>query len=108
VDQRRRGVEEEEARLARRRGVEEEEAREVAGRLVGGALVVEWAEVAGRLGVGPGRLGGGSYHASGGGRQIHSTAEKVGTRFCLHFVLFSSRDIDFLFHNCYFNTICTN
>jgi hypothetical protein len=30
--------------------------------------------------------------AAGGGRQIHTIAEKVGTNFCLHFVLFSSRD----------------
>jgi hypothetical protein len=87
--------------------VEEEEAREVAGRLVGGA--------GGRLGGGRRSPGGGPRSPGGrilprkwGGRQIHSTAEKVGTRFCLHFVLFSSRDIDFLFHNCYFNTICTN
>jgi hypothetical protein len=27
-----------------------------------------------------------------GGTQIHRRAEKVGTSFCLHFVLFSSRD----------------
>jgi hypothetical protein len=99
LDQRRRGVEEEEARLARRRGVEEEEARE-AGRLGGsqvawGARVVGWAEVAGRLGVGPGRLGGRKLPRKWGGgrRQIHVRPEKVGTSFCLQFVLFSSRDL---------------
>jgi hypothetical protein len=27
------------------------------------------------------------------GRQIHVRPEKVGTRFCLHFILFSSRDL---------------
>jgi hypothetical protein len=32
-------------------------------------------------------------------RQIHVRPEKVGTRFCLHFILFNSRDI--ILHSTY-------
>jgi hypothetical protein len=46
----------------------------------------------GRLGVGLGRAEGADLRKDARGRQIHRRAEKVGTSFCLHFVLFSSKD----------------
>jgi hypothetical protein len=61
------------------------------GRLLWGALVV------GRLGVGPGRAEGAELRKDARGRQIHRRGEKVGTSFCLHFVLFSSRDSSVFF-----------
>jgi hypothetical protein len=59
-------------------GVSREEGRRSRGAIGWMKSIVEWRD-------------GGAADARG--RQIHGRAEKVGTSFCLHFVLFSSRDI---------------
>jgi hypothetical protein len=57
--------------------VSREEGRRSRGAIGWMKSIVEWRD-------------GGAADARG--RQIHGRVEKVGTSFCLHFVLFSSRD----------------
>jgi hypothetical protein len=76
--------------LSRRRRLKREEKKEKGKRRRRGEARARAARGGGgRLGVGPGRAEGETHR----GRQIHRRAEKVGTSFCLHFVLFSSRDL---------------